>query len=190
MNIITDERDIRYAMKHLMESQLAAMGEVWLEHRRDGELLYSGNQGKNTFTTEGMAHILNVYFGSTAKASAIYCGLFKNNVTPALGNTAAVHLGAAGTYGECQNADYDDPATNRGVYTIAATSTASCTNTASKADFVIADSITLYGAFLTTTAAKTDISGTLICAKRFTTSRAVVADDEISVTYAITLTSS
>lgn len=189
--IITDESDIRYALKHLIESDLQAMGNVWLEHRRDGTVLYSGDQGKNTFTTEGMANILNTYFKAATQPAAIYCGLFKNNVVPALADTAAAKLGAAGTYGECQDADYDSPAT-RATYTIATTATATCTNTASKADFVMATAggITLYGAFLTTESAKTATTGTLICAKKFTTARAVVDNDEISVVYAITLTTS
>jgi len=190
-NIITDEAEIQYAMKHLMESGLAMCGDVWLEHRRAGEVLYKGYEGKNTFTTEGMANILNTYFKAATQPAAIYCGLFKNNVVPALADTAAAKLGAGGTYGECQDADYDSPAT-RATYTIATTSTAVCTNTAAKAEFVMATvgGITLYGAFLTTVAAKTATSGTLICAKKFTTARAVVDNDEISVVYQITLTTS
>jgi len=51
-------------------------------------------------------------------------------------------------------------------------------------------SITVYGAFLTNKQAKTDSSGTMMCAKRFGTPRAVIADDEIYVTYQVTTTTS
>lgn len=190
-NIITDEKEIRYAQKHLAESNLGCRGDVWLEHRRAGQVLYSGCEGKNKFTTEGMAWMLNVLFGSTAKSNTIYCGLWKANVDSAAGDTAAAKLGGQNPYDECLDEDYDSPAT-RATYTIAATSTAVCTNAASKCDFVMAcaSTITLYGAFLTNVAAKTATTGVLICAKKFTTARPVVDNDEISVTYQITLTSS
>lgn len=185
-----DNADLRYAAKHQRESGLNFHGHVYTDHFRDGKLLHHCDQGGNTFTTEGMARILNIVFRAQATEAAIYCGIFKNNVTPAVGDTAAVKLGAAGTYGECQDADYDSPATNKPAYTIASTSTASCTNAASAASFTINASITIYGAFLSTAAAKTATSGTLFCAKAFSSSRAVIADDVLAVTYVISCTTS
>jgi len=190
LNIFRDNADLRYAAKHQRESGIAFHGDVFTHHYRRGELIHFCNQGPNTFTTEGMARILNIVFRAQTTESAIYCGIFKNNVTPAVGDTAAVKLGAAGTYGECQDADYDSPATNKPAYTIASTSTASCTNAASAASFTINASITIYGAFLSTAAAKTATSGTLFCAKAFSSSRAVIADDVLSVVYVISCTTS
>ena len=183
---------VRYAVKHLRESNLEFHGHVYTDHFRDGKLIHHCDQGGNTFTTAGMASLLNIIFGTTSKAgSAIfYVGIFKNNVTPGLTDTPAVCLGAAGTYGECQDADYDSPATNKPSYTIAATETAGCTNAAAAASFTMNASITVYGAFLSTVAAKTGTTGTLMCAKKFTTARAVVADDVLAVTYQITTTTS
>ena len=147
---------IRYALKHLQESGLQFTGNVHLKHTRDGQVLHNAwEPTHNTFTTEGMARLLNIVFRAQATEAAIYCGIFKNNVTPAVGDTAAAKLGAAGTYGECQDADYDSPATNKPAYTIASTSTASCTNAASPASFTMNASITVYGSFLSTQAAKT-----------------------------------
>lgn len=185
-----DNADLRYAAKHQRESGLNFHGHVYTDHFRDGKLLHHCDQGGNTFTTEGMARILNIVFRAQTTESAIYCGIFKNNVTPAVGDTAAAKLGAAGTYGECQDADYDSPATNKPAYTIASTSTASCTNAASAASFTMNASITVYGAFLSTAAAKTATTGTLFCAKAFSSSRAVIADDVLSVTYVISCTTS
>jgi hypothetical protein len=186
---VMDRFDLRYARKYLQDSGLAMHGLVTLDHFRNGDLIHS-QVGKNTFTTEGMARLLNVQFRAQATDAAIYVGIFKNNVTPALANTAAACLGAAGTYGECQDADYDSPATNRPAYTMASTSTAVATNTASKATFVMNASITVYGAFLASSQAKTATTGTLFCAKAFAASRAVIADDELAVTYQITCTTS
>ena len=190
LTIFRDNADLRYAAKHQRESGLNFHGHVYTDHFRDGKLLHHCDQGGNTFTTEGMARILNIVFRAQTTESAIYVGIFKSNVTPAVGDTAAAKLGAAGTYGECQDADYDSPATNKPAYTIVSTSTASCTNAASAASFTMNASITVYGAFLGTGAAKTDTTGKLMCAKKFTTARAVVDNDVLAVTYVITCTTS
>jgi len=190
LSIFRDDANLRYAAKHQRESGIAFHGDVFTDHFRNGSLIHSCNQGHNTFTTEGMARLLNIVFRAQTTEAAIYCGIFKNNVTPAVGDTAAAKLGAAGTYGECQDADYDSPLTNKPAYTIAATSSAVCTNAAAPASFTMNASITVYGAFLSTVAAKTGTTGTLFCAKAFTTPRAVIADDVLAVTYQITCTTS
>lgn len=189
---IRDSAEARYAAKHFMESGINFHGHVFTKHFREGKLIHECDQGGNTFTTEGLNYLLEVMFGTTSKAgSAIfYVGIFKNNVTPALGDTVAAKLGAAGTYGECQDADYDSPATNKPSYTIAAASSSSCTNAAAAASFTIAASITVYGAFLSTVAAKTATTGYLMCAKKFTAARAVIDNDVLAVTYVITCTTS
>ncbi len=153
--IITDSKELAYAIKYLPESNLTMHGHVWTEHWRNGLLLAACDEGGNTFTTEGMAVILNTYFKAATQPAAIYCGIFKGNVTPALTDTAAAALGSGGRFTECLDADYGTPATNRPAYTIATTSTASCTNAASKAEYTISASITVYGAFLATSQAKT-----------------------------------
>ena len=186
---LADNPLVRYAVKHLHESGLQLHGDVTCDHYRNDELIHT-QTGKNTFTTEGMARILNIVFRAQATEAAIYVGIFKNNVTPAVGDTAAVKLGAAGTYGECQDADYDSPATNKPAYTIASTSTASCTNAASAASFTMAASITVYGAFLSTGQAKTATTGTLFAAKAFASSRAVIDNDVLAVTYIVSCTTS
>jgi hypothetical protein len=147
--------------------------------------------GRNTFTTEGMAYLLNVMFYTTSKAgSAIfYVGIYHNAVTPATTSTAAACLGAAGTFGESQDADYT-PSTNKPSYVTVSTATAVCTNAAAPASFTIAQGFTAYGVFLSTAAAKTATSGTLMAAKLFDTARAVIAADILSVTYIISATTS
>ena len=191
---LRDDPDARYAAKHPIESGIGLQGIYQCDQYRKGELISGGYpEPPNTFTTEGMARLLNIIFHDVAKASSEiwYVGIFKNNVTPAVGNTAAVHLGAAGTYGACQDADYDDPATNCPSYTTADTATASITNAVGgKAEFTIADDIDIYGAYLTTIQTKAGTSGYLMSAKKFSDKRDVIADDELSVTYTISLTTS
>lgn len=181
--------DVEHAMKHHRDL-IGFQGLVTLEHVRGGNVLHR-ESGVNTFTTQGMAYMLNVMFHDIAKAASHiwYVGIFKNNITPALADTAT-KLGSGNAYGECQDADYDNPLTNRPAYTTEDTTTAVISNVNAKAHFIMNASITVYGAFLTNTQAKTDSSGTLMCAKRFGTPRAVIADDEIYVTYQITCTTS
>jgi hypothetical protein len=177
-------------LKEAIKSGWKFTGTVTMEHWRSGKLLHT-ETGTNTFTTEGMAKLLNIMFHDISKAASHiwYVGIFKNNITPALADTGA-KLGSGNAYGECQDADYDNPLTNRPAYTTEDTTTAVITNVNAKAHFVMNASITVYGAFLVDTAAKTSAAGTLMCAKRFGTPRAVIADDEIYVTYQITCTTS
>ena len=182
-----------YTLEEVQQAILGKLplhGIVTMEHWRNGEKLYE-ETGRNTFTTEGMAFLLNTMFHDISKAAShiFYVGIFKNNITPALADTGA-KLGSGNAYGECQDADYDNPLTNRPAYTTEDTSTAVITNVNSKAHFVMNASITVYGAFLANGAAKTGTTDKLMCAKRFGTPRAVIADDEIYVTYQITCTTS
>lgn len=184
-----DNADVRHGLK-VDPLALSFAGHVTTEHFRGGELLHK-QHGKNTFTTEGMSKLLNTMFHDISKAAehVWYVGIFKNNITPALSDTAA-KLGAGNAYGECQDADYDSPLTDRPQYVTEDTSTAVISNVNNKAHFVMNASITVYGAFLADQAPKTSSSGVLMCAKRFGTPRAVIADDEIYVTYQITCTTS
>jgi len=118
---IRDNADVRYAAKHLLESGLNFHGHVFTDHYRDGKLIHSCDQGGNIFTTEGFNYLLGIIFGNEAKSGnfIFYVGIFKNNVTPVLGDTALAKLGASGSYGECQDADYDLPLTNKPLYQIA-----------------------------------------------------------------------
>jgi hypothetical protein len=186
---LAEDVEIAHALKH-HKDKLAFEGMVTAEHARGGRIIHR-QVGKNTFTTQGMAKMLNIMFHDISKAASNiwYVGIFKNNITPALGDTAA-KLGSGNAYGECQDSDYDDPLTNRPSYVTEDTTTAVISNVNSKAHFVMAGSITVYGAFLSDAAAKTASTGTLMCAKRFGTPRAVIADDEIYVTYQITATTS
>jgi hypothetical protein len=183
--------DIMYAAKHIRESKLALSGLVTLDHYRDNKLIHT-EVGKNTFTTEGMNNLLDIIFGTSSKAGSnlFYVGIFKNNITPSLASTAAVCLGAAGTFGECLDADYSVPLSNKPGYVPAAAVGGSCTNAAASASFTIAQAMTVYGAFLSTAAAKTANTGLLYAAKKFGTPRAVIAADVLAVTYVVSCTTS
>lgn len=190
---LADSDHVRYAAKYPIESHMALHGIWQCDVYRKGQLISGGYpEPPNTFTTEGIARILNIIFHDISKTGAeiMYVGIFKNNVTPAVGNTAAACLGAAGTYGACQETtDMDEDAFQ--AYTTVDTATATITNSATgTADFTIAATITLYGAFMTTISDPTSTTGYLIAAKKFTSSRSVIDNDAVSVTYTISVTTS
>lgn len=192
MEPILENRELKYAVKHQGDG-LHLQGIWQCDQFRDGKLISGGYpESPNIFMTVGIGRMLTVYFHDIAKGAAeiFYVGIFKANITPVAGDTSA-KLGAAGAYLECQDADYDDPATDKPAYTTADTVIATITNAvAGKAHFVMNASITVYGAFLNTDKAKTAATGYLTCAKKFSASRAVIADDELDITYAISVTSS
>ncbi len=189
---LAENRDVQYAAKHQIESHLGFHGIWQCDQYRDGVLISGGYpEPPNTFCTAGMARMLNIILHDIAKSAANmwYVGIFKTNITPAVGDTVA-KLGNGNAWGECQDADYDSPATNKPVYNPADTATATITNAASKAEFTIAATITVYGAFLSSVAAKTATSGYLLAGKKFTASRAVIDNDELAVTYIVAATTS
>jgi hypothetical protein len=58
------------------------------------------------------------------------------------------------------------------------------TNSASRATFTMNATKTVYGAFLVSASAKSATTGTLMAAAKFSTSKAVVDNDELLITYA------
>lgn len=189
---IIENQELKYAVKH--QNDGIGFHGIWqCDQFRGGKLISGGYpEPPNIFPTIGIGRMLTVYFHDIAKAAEeiFYVGIFKANITPAAGDTAAIKLGAAGTYLECQDADYDSPLTDKPAYNTVDTATATITNAAAKAEFTMAASITVYGAFLATEKAKTATTGYLTAAKRFTASRAVIDDDILSIQYDISVTSS
>lgn len=175
------------------DARVQFRNEVFLDHFRQGEgfLCFEKSMGFNIMPTEGLNALLDsgLAAGGASQIATWYCGIFKNNYTPIATNTAANALGAGGLFGECQDADYD-LATNRPGYTIVAAANGVITNAASKAQFTMKAGITVYGAFLASSQAKTATTGKLLAAKKFDASRAVIATDILYVTYQITAVSS
>ena len=186
--------DARYALKHQTESGAMLQGIYQCDQYRNGVLISGGYpETPNTFTTEGMAYLNNVMWFTTAKAaSAIwYVGIFAANVTPSAAYVASTALGAPGTLDACQGTTDFDIVTAYPSYTVASTATAVSTNAAAKAEFTIATTIDpIYGAFLTNDSDTTSTAGVLMSAKKFSASRSVIADDELAITYVISLTTS
>ena len=190
---IRDNQEVRYAAKYpIAESKIGFEGIYQCDVYRKGRLISGGYpEPPNTFSTEGIARFLNIIFDEISKTGAKiwHVGLFTNSVTPAVGNTAAACLGAAGTYGAIQATTEMDE-TSYPLFDTADTTIASITNAANKADFTIRSTLTVYGAFLANSSDPTDTSGILMSAKAFSSSRNVQNNDEVSITYTISVTTS
>ena len=191
-----DNDNVRHALRN--HDRIGITGMWSFDHLRGDALIYHEDPSHNIVTTEGMNYILDVLANSGA-LGVNYMGIFKANVTPAAGDTAAAKLGSGGTYQACQDpADFDDAAVSGTsvstgdwpVWKPAAAASGVLTNTAATCDFTMAASITVYGGFLTTEQDAADSDGVLICAKAFTASRAVVDNDILKITTTLTLTSS
>lgn len=165
-----------------LDGSMPVMGVFELEHRRNGKLI-GRDIASNIVTTEGLNHILSTVVAGGSQVSPWYVALFEGNYTPVAGLTAATFTAAAT---ECTA--YDEAA--RVAYVEGTPSGGVVDNSASRAVFTMNATKTIYGGALLSVSTKSSTSGTLLAAARFSSSRAVVDDDELSVRYSLTLTSS
>jgi len=136
----------------------------------------------NIVTNEGLDHILNVVLHGATQITTWYCTLVESDTAPAAGMTYATPVYTESTaYDEATRPEYEE----------AAASSQSITNSANKATFTISDTKTMYGASLVgggtdpTVKGNTAGGGTLLCYAKFASSRSVVDDDVLNLTYTI-----
>jgi len=137
----------------------------------------------NLIVNEGLNHMLDVTLHGKTLIDPFYCVLFESDTT-----ILATHDYAAPGYTEV-NAAIDEA--TRPEYNEAAASGQSITNSANKATFTFNASKTIYGAALvggSSTKGDTTDDGAHVelCAAKFGSSRAVVDDDVINLTYTVT----
>lgn len=158
----------------------AGMDGVYsLEHRRNGEVIYSQPINENLVCDEGLTHILDILFKDGVKVTAWYLGIFEANYTPAADDTAA-NIAARCT----ESTAYDEAA--RVAFTAGTIAANAIDNSAARATFTINATKTMYGVFLASTSAKSGTLGKLLSVAKFTTARPVIAADELLVTYTMT----
>ena len=137
----------------------------------------------NIITNEGLDAALDIMFHGATQITTWYCVMFESDTTPASGHTYATPV-----YTELET--YDEG--TRPEYVEAAASGQSMTNSANKATFTISATKTLYGAALvgggTDPTVKGDAAGggTLYCSGTFASSRNVIDDDVVNLSYTLT----
>ena len=156
-------------------------GQFIAECFRDGKLIWT-EKTSNIITNEGLNHILNIVLHADTQITTWYCVLAESDTNAAAGMTYAVPV-------YTETTAYDEA--TRPAYVEAASIAQSTTNSANKAVFTISGTKTMYGAALVgggsaaNTKADTAGGGTLLCYAKFASSRAVVDDDVINLTYTL-----
>ncbi len=170
---------------YLPSQKLLVGGRFGSEVRnRFGDIIAAYEEGPNIIVDEGLNHILNVLANGATQVDPWYVGIHKANVAVVAGTTGAT-VSSATT--EIVGSDVSE--TVRETYVEAASTAQSLTNSASKASYTSAVTMTIYGAWLISTSAFGDTAGTLLAGSLFGSSRALVATDELLVTYTINATS-
>ncbi len=162
-------------------SHMIVGGVFHVEHIREGELIDEFDC-PNLVVNQGLDHLLNTVFTGSTQVNPWYLGLFEGNYTPVAAVTAAT-ITAAST--EC--VAYSE--STRQEFVEAGASAQQITNSANKATFTINATKTIYGAFLVSNNTKSSTAGTLFSAARFAAAKAVVASDQILLTYTFTASS-
>jgi hypothetical protein len=157
----------------------ARLRHVWLfELYRGGKKVWEDGF-ENLVVTAG----LNKYLDATLKtglASPVWYVALKNTGTVVAADTMASHAGWT------ENVTYSEA--TRVAWTPGAVAAGSVDNSASKANFSINGSTTIFGGFLTDTSAKSGATGILLGGGDFGASRAVISGDTLAVTVTCSLT--
>lgn len=141
----------------------------------------------NLVVNEGLAHLLNVAMGTTAKPAGYYLALFSGATAPAANWTAANFASVAA---EIVSMTEGYTSATRPQWIPQNTSTNSIDNFNSVAKVTIATSsqLTVTGAAMLTNSTKGGTTGTLISASKYTAARVFQAGDEYEIGYRLSFT--
>ena len=165
---------------------LRATGRFLIEcYDKDGNLKWA-DESKNLVVNVGLQYMAGSALTSTAQITTWYLGLYgaASSNNPAAGDTMSSHAGWT------EVTDYSEA--NRPTATFASATNANpsvVTNSASKAQFTMNNTVTVGGAFLTSNNTKGGTAGILFSAKDFDSpgDRSVVSGDVVLVTYTFSL---
>ena len=144
-------------------------------------------EGDNLITTEGLAHILNVALGTTAKPAGYFLALFSGAAAPAANWTAA---GFAATANEITSMSEGYTAATRPTWTPGTATAGSIDNLTTVASVTIATaaSLNVTGAALLTNSTRGGTGGVLVSASKYAAARTFQNNDTYDVGYRLNLT--
>ena len=144
-------------------------------------------EGDNLIPTEGLAHLLNVALGTTAKPAGLYLALFSGATAPAA-NWGAASFAAVASEIVSQTEGYT--AATRPLWTPVNTNTGSIDNLASVASLTIATAsqLNVTGAALLTNSTRGGTTGALVSASLYAAPRVFQNGDIYELGYRINLT--
>lgn len=142
---------------------------------------------KNLVPTEGLAHILNVALGTTAKPAGYFLALFSGAAAPAANWTAASFAAVAS---EIVSMTEGYTSATRPVWTPANTATGSIDNMAAVATVTIATAsqLNVTGAAMLTNSTRGGTTGALVSATKYAAARVFQAGDTYDIGYRLSLT--
>ena len=135
---------------------------------------------KNLVTTVGLNHVLGSTFDAVTQVTAWYVGL-KGAGSVAAGDTMASHSGWT------EIADYSQSV--RQTLTLGTAAAGSIDNVGNLATYSINGTATVAGAFVVSSDTKSGTAGTLYGVVDFSSSRAVISGDTLTVTVTLTAAS-
>ena len=153
-----------------------------VEHVRDGVVIDTSYE-TNLVPTQGLTHILDVVCKGGAQTPTWYVAPYEGNFTPSAPDTAA-SLPAAAV--ECTA--YTEAA--RPTWVEGAIAGGSVDNTASKAEFTMNATKTIYGCWLASVSGKSSTSGLVLSVVRFSASKTFQSGDIMRITAPVSLTAS
>lgn len=136
----------------------------------------------NILPTEGLNHLLSVLVGGGTQVNPWYVALFSQNVTPQATLTAATYASAMTEF-----VGYNEA--TRVTFVEGAVAAGSVSNTASRAEFTINATATIYGGALLSAQAKSATTGTILSCAKFTVGRPVINGDTLQTMYTLGATS-
>ena len=141
----------------------------------------------NLVVNEGLAHLLNVAMGTTAKPAGYYLALFSGATAPAANWTAANFASVAA---EIVSMTEGYTSATRPQWTPQNTSTNSIDNfnTVAKVTIATSSQLTVTGAAMLTNSTKGGTTGTLISASKYTAARVFQDGDEYEIGYRLSFT--
>ena len=141
----------------------------------------------NLVVNEGMAHILNVALGATAKPAGYFLALFNGAATPQANWTAA---GFAPTAGEVVSMSEGYTSPTRPAWTPGVAATNSIDNMAAVATVTIATAaqVNVTGAAMLTSSVRGGTTGVLVSATRYAAERTFQNGDTYDIGYRLSLT--
>jgi hypothetical protein len=165
-------------------SERVGIGFVYdVEVVRGGKVI-DHEQVHNLFPTAALNDILKVYLsanGAGTLKTAWFVGIFEGNYTPVAGDLMSTFVANS-----TESTAYAE-ATRR-TLTLSTPASGSTNNTASRATFTMNATKTIYGAFISDNSAKSSTTTMLLSAAKFSTSKALEADDQLLVGATLTLT--
>ena len=163
-----------------IKSTIKAEGHYEFRLVREGKVIDEW-EIKNLVVNQGLNDILSVYFNAGSQKTSWFMGLFQGNYAPVLTDTAANWAANATEASSYSSA-------TRPAWTPAAPASQSITNSASPSSFTFTANLTLYGIALISNNVIGGTAGTLVSEATFAAPKAVSTNDQLLVTYSMTLT--